>query len=111
MTEEIRKLLVIGFIGAFVSAIFYLEELITDNLYDIAQIKKMGAIKVLFLLFANAIFGTVIAVTVFYGIVYYVQDVNQYFAGGASALLAFMGKDGIRVAHKMLKAKAGIKND
>jgi hypothetical protein len=103
---EIKKAIIIAIIGGFVAAIFYLEELLTETTHDIDKIKELGYFKITFLVFANAIFGAAIMVTAFYGIVYYYPEINQYLAGGGATLLAFMGKDSIRIFHKVIKRKA-----
>lgn len=102
---ELTKFMIIGAIGAFVAMMFYLEELVTDTLYDVKKIKELGVLRILFLSFANGVFGSVIMITCFFGITQYYPEFNPYFAGGISAMFAFMGKDGIRIAHKMAKNK------
>lgn len=104
--DEMRKLIIIAIIGGFVAAIFYLEELLTETTHDIDKIKKYGIGKILFLVFANAIFGSVIMVTTFYGILNYFPEINQYLAGGVATTISFMGKDTIRIFHKFIKRKA-----
>ncbi|MEA1999591.1 MAG: hypothetical protein U9N61_09780 [Euryarchaeota archaeon] len=104
--DEMRKLIIIAVVGGFVAAIFYLEELLTETTHNIDNIRKLGAFKIAFLVFANAIFGAVIMVTTFYGILNYFPDINQYLAGGVATSISFMGKDSIRIFHKLIKRKA-----
>ena len=103
---DVTKATIIAVIGAFVAAIFYLEELLTETTHNIDKIKELGYFKISFLVFANAVFGAAVMVTAFYGIVYYFPEINQYLAGGSAAIMSFMSKDSIRIFHKVIKKKS-----
>ncbi len=104
--DDIKRFMVLGLVGAFAAILFYIEELVTESTHDVEKIKKLGYIKVGFLIFANGVFGSVIMIGAFYGLMTLVPTWHIYFIGAVSAVLAFMAKDTIRIAHKIVSSKA-----
>lgn len=95
------KLIWLFVIGVFLSFLFFVEELITEN----TRINELSKWRLLFLLVANSIIGGVIAVTVYYGLHQYFPELNDYFLVGVSVSTAMLGKDGIHLYHKFIKGK------
>lgn len=95
------KLLWLFLIGVFLSFLFFLEELITEN----TRINELGWGRLSLLLFTNSIIGGVIGVTVYYGLRQYLPELNDYFLVGVAVSTAMLGKDGIRLYHKFIQGK------
>lgn len=104
--DDIKRFIVLGVIGALAAMLFYIEELVTDNTHDVEKIKELGYIRVGFLVFANGVFGSVIMIGAFYGLLSVLPTWHIYFIGAVSAILAFMAKDTIRIVHKIVMARS-----
>ena len=88
-------------IGAFLSFLFFLEELITEN----TRINELSKPKLLFLILANSIIGGVVAVTVYYGFQQYFPEFNDYFLIGIAVTTSMLGKDAVHLYHKFIKGR------
>lgn len=97
------KLLWLYAVGMFLSFLFYVEELITDN----ATVERVGIAKAIILVITNALIGGVVMVTVYYGLIQFKPEWHDYLKVGIAGTTAMLGKDMVRLYHKFIKARAG----
>jgi len=97
------KLIWLFCIGVFLSFLFYVSEVITQN----ELIGKLGLAKVVALVIINSIIGGVVMVTAFYFLEQFASDWNEYLKVGISGFLAMLGKDAVHLYHKVIKTKTG----
>lgn len=94
------KTLWIFAIGVFLSALFFIEEALTDE-----ETKENNIWKLVILIIINSILGGFIMVTVFYLLEQYYPLWNMWVKVGLAGGVATMGKDGIKIFHKYIKVK------
>ena len=101
------KILWLFAIGMFLAFLFYIEEVITSN----ELIEKYGLVRVSLLSFINSIIGGVTMVTTYYALMQFVPEWNDYLKVGVAGATAMLGKDLIHIYHRVLKLKAGVKDE
>ncbi|RXJ86963.1 hypothetical protein CRU93_06160 [Arcobacter sp. CECT 8985] len=97
------KTLWIFAIGVFLSALFFIEEALTNE-----EEKEVNIWKLVILVIINSILGGFIMVTVFYLLEQYYPLWNMWIKVGLAGGVATMGKDGIKMFHKYIKVKGKI---
>ena len=95
------KLLWLFAIGTFLAALFYIEEVISEN----TLIVKHGFTKVIILIVINAIIGGVVMVTTYFALVQFIPEWHDYLKVGIAGTTAMLGKDMVHLYHKFLKRK------
>jgi len=93
------KLMWLFAIGTFLAALFYIEEIITEN----ELISKYGIHKVIGLVIINAIIGGVVMVTTYYALVQFMPDWHDYLKVGIAGTTAMLGKDMVHLYYKVVK--------
>jgi uncharacterized membrane protein len=78
------SLFIIGLVFSFLS---HLADIIKDNPYG-----DMSKLRLFFLMFTRSIFGGIVAVTIFYGLLYYFPDMTSELRVGLSSAGAFMSE-------------------
>lgn len=95
------KLISLFLIGTFLSFLFYIEEMISEN----TLVEKLGVIKATLLVFINSIIGGVVMVTVYYAMVQFAPDWHEYLKVGIAGTTAMLGKDMIRLYYKFVSIR------
>lgn len=95
------KLISLFLIGTFLSFLFYVEEMISEN----TLVEKLGVIKAALLVFINSIIGGVVMVTVYYAMVQFAPDWHEYLKVGIAGTTAMLGKDMIRLYYKFVSIR------
>ncbi|WP_108062733.1 hypothetical protein [Poseidonibacter lekithochrous] len=94
---DLKTLWIFG-IGVLLSALFFIEEALTDE-----ESKETNIWKLIALIVINSILGGFIMVTVFYLLEQYYPIWNVWIKVGIAGGVATMGKDAIKLFHKHLK--------
>lgn len=95
------KLVWIFVIGAFLAALFYVEEVITQN----EILEKLGLVKVVMLVVINSIIGGVVMVITYYGMVQFAPEWHDYLKVGIAGATAMLGKDMVHLYYKVVKQR------
>lgn len=97
------KTLWIFAIGVFLSALFFIEEALSNE-----ESKEVHLGRLVTLIVINSILGGFIMVTVFYLLEQYYPLWHIWIKVGLAGGVATMGKDAIKILHKYLKVKGGL---
>ena len=95
------KLISLFLIGTFLSFLFYVEEMISEN----TLVEKLGVIKAALLVLINSVIGGVVMVTVYYAMVQFAPGWHEYLKVGIAGTTAMLGKDMIRLYYKFVSIK------
>jgi hypothetical protein len=103
MNAEELRLIWLFCIGVFLSFLFYISEIISQN----ELIPRLGILKVAILVLTNSLIGGFVMVATFYVLEQFFVEWNEYLKVGISGFVAMAGKDAVHVYHKLLKQKVG----
>jgi len=94
------KLVWIFIIGTFLAFLFYVEEVITENV-----LIELGMVKVIALVLINSIVGGVVMVTTYYALVQFEPLWHDYLKVGIAGTTAMLGKDMVHLYYKLVKTR------
>lgn len=96
------KLVWLFIIGLFMAFLFWAEKIVIEK----EMMIKYNLWQLAFLALSNSIFGGLLCVTAYYGMVQFASGWHDFLKIGIAGAFATFGGDAIRIGQRVLKTKA-----
>lgn len=102
MMDVDMKLVWLFLIGLFMALLFWLQEMVIEK----EMMARYNSVQLYILALSNSIFGGLVSVIAYYGMVQFASDWHDFLKIGIAGAFSTLGGEAIRMGQRIAKAKA-----